>query len=147
MPLSDTAARNSNYFTVFFFSVVCCGSLVFFLLFYFLIFSSAPFHNLKNSLVILSCAEERQFVWLYKHKQASLTYYTNKYWRIPAFYLSQITIKIFKNTPFMSPENQGWGIPVLLLSSCLSSFIQYSSTQQHYEISYQFSERLARHTA
>lgn len=79
-----------------------------------------PFNNSENSLVILSCAQERQFVWLFKHKHTSLIYYTNKYWRIPAFYLVQFTEQ--KQTtlhiPWKSGLRNSWSLP------CSLAFIQ-----------------------
>lgn len=121
-PFPDAAARNSNGFRNGFFQwhddVLC-------FFFYFCYIFICPFHNSENSLFILSCAQERQFVWLSKHKHISLIYYSNKYWRIPAFYLAQVTTKTAKTkqSPSSPAEEQDWGIPGLLLSSSLSTLI------------------------
>lgn len=114
MLISDRAAGNSNGFTVQVFPVAWWGSLLFsqFLNNIFI----SPCHNSENSFFILICPQERQFVFLSKHKHISLTCYSNKYWRIPAIYLGQVTTKTAKTKQLNpSPEEQDWGIPGLFI--------------------------------
>lgn len=109
MSFLDAAARNAIGFTVCIFPVVRCSSLPFFIIFllfylFFLNIFIRPFHNSENSLFILSCAQERQFVWLSKHKHISLIYYSNKYWRILAFYLAWVTNKTAQTQQSVLPR-------------------------------------------